>query len=123
MKSDYWRLAYLDQVDEQLFDFTPLSVKASVARCARVSDQPYETGKLPTIAEDLKFHDRLVGRQPIQASAAEPQTIPGPWVGDGRRCGWLDEQQYGNFKGSRLYLEMYAGEALALLWDQWACRP
>lgn len=47
-------------------------IKMSVARCARVSYLNHE-GKNPTLDEDLKLYDRLLGSAPIHASPAEHQ--------------------------------------------------
>lgn len=46
--------------------------KMSVARCARVSYLNHE-GKIPSMEEDLKLYDRLLGQLPIHASPAEHQ--------------------------------------------------
>lgn len=47
-------------------------IKASVARCARVSYLNHE-GKNPTQEEDFKLYDRLLGNAPIHASPSEHQ--------------------------------------------------
>lgn len=49
-------------------------VKMSVARCARVSYLNHE-GKAPSLEEDLKLYDRLLGNTPIHASPAEHQAM------------------------------------------------
>jgi len=53
-----------------------LYIKISVARCARLSYQSFETGKRSTIEEDLKLYQRLIGSLPIHASPAEHQATP-----------------------------------------------
>lgn len=52
-----------------------LGRRVSVARCARVSYLTQE-GKEPSIEEDLKLYDRLVGSVPLHASPAEHQATP-----------------------------------------------
>lgn len=56
------------------FEYDDTLVKQSVARCARVSYLNHE-GKVPTIEEDLKLYDRLLGQVPIHASPAEHQAV------------------------------------------------
>jgi thymidylate synthase ThyX len=63
-------------------------VKMSVARCARVSYLNHE-GKQPTVEEDLKLYDRLLGQLPIHASPAEHQAMA---MAD-------KEMRSGNFRG------------------------
>ncbi len=62
-------------------------IKCSVARCARVSYMTHEM-KVPTIENDLKLYDMLMGSHPVHASPAEHQATPSN-----------DEELYGNFKG------------------------
>jgi len=50
-------------------------ISVSVARCARVSYLTQE-GKTPSIEDDLKLYDRLVGAVPLHASPAEHQATP-----------------------------------------------
>lgn len=51
-----------------------LLLKASVARCARVSYLTHD-GKKSSIEEDVKLYDRLVGSVPIHASPTEHQAF------------------------------------------------
>lgn len=53
-----------------------LTIKTSIARCARLSYQSFETGRRSTIEEDLALYERLVGSSPIHASPAEHQATP-----------------------------------------------
>ena len=53
-------------------------IKLSVARCARVSCLTQE-GKPPSVEDDLKLYDRLVGSKPLHASPAEHQATPDYW--------------------------------------------
>ena len=84
---------------------TETAIKISVARCARVSYLTQE-GKQPTIEEDLKLYDRLVGSVPLHASPAEHQATPdffrAPGSGFGDR-GWKHPELHGNFVGFKQY--------------------
>jgi thymidylate synthase ThyX len=71
-------------------EFIDLAGRMSVARCARVSYLNHE-GNTPSLEEDLKLYDRLVGSAPIHASPAEHQAMA---VGDanvrsGNFHGWI----------------------------------
>lgn len=82
-----------------------IPVKLSVARCARVSYLTQD-GKKPSIDDDLKLYDRLVGSVPLHASPAEHQATPDP-----RRT---SPQFHGNFRGWVQYrktLEMDSSDA------------
>jgi len=115
----WWHLPLWDVEDSDQFrdrsedekDFQ-IPLKVSVARCARVSYESFETGKRSTIDEDLKLYDRLVGAQPLHASPAEHQATP-----DYRPIGesWSAWHQHGNFDGWRQYRKMLPGEAIAPL--------
>jgi len=65
-------------------------IKCSVARCARVSYLNHE-GKEPSLDEDLKLYERLIGSAPIHASPAEHQAlaIGDPNVRSGNFRGWI----------------------------------
>lgn len=64
-----WHLPFIPDDYANNLDNT---IKASVARCARVSYLNHE-GKNPTMDEDLQLYDRLLGQLPIHASPAEHQ--------------------------------------------------
>lgn len=82
---------------------TSTAIKISVARCARVSYLTQE-GKQPTIEEDLKLYDRLVGSVPLHASPAEHQATPDQWLGAGfGDRGWKHPELHGNFVGFKQY--------------------
>jgi thymidylate synthase ThyX len=71
-------------------EFIDFAGRMSVARCARVSYLNHE-GNTPSLEEDLKLYDRLVGSAPIHASPAEHQAMA---VGDanvrsGNFHGWI----------------------------------
>lgn len=69
-------------------------IKMSVARCARVSYLTHE-GKQPSLEEDVKLYDRLVGSAPIHASPAEHQGIASfdPHLKSGNFRGWVQYRQ------------------------------
>lgn len=80
-----------DGLTNELIESEPLlQVKRSVARCARVSYMNHE-GKRPTVEEDLKLYDRLVGAAPIHASPAEHQASASsdPNLRSGNFRGWV----------------------------------
>lgn len=94
----------------------------SVARCARVSYESFETGKRSTVEEDLKLYDRLVGSQPLHASPAEHQATPDPdahWMQIRHHAHPVlvsnNRPQWGNFIGWLQYRKMLPGEACAPL--------
>jgi hypothetical protein len=75
-----WHLPFIGDEDLALVanefgqgvDLIDYLIKMSVARCARVSYLNHE-GKVPSVQEDLKLYDRLLGQLPIHASPAEHQ--------------------------------------------------
>lgn len=87
LKEGDWHLPFTIN----LFDFysTEEAIKASVARCARVSYLNHE-GNSPTKEEDLKLYDRLLGSIPIHASPAEHQAKAlAINERSGNFCGWV----------------------------------
>lgn len=70
---------YADSAENIQYSDVPVShddlIKASVARCARVSYLTHD-GKKPSLEADLKLYDRLVGSVPLHASPAEHQATP-----------------------------------------------
>jgi thymidylate synthase ThyX len=107
-------------------------IKVSVARCARVSYESFETKRRSTVEEDIKLHDRLLAMQrdkdtllpaPLHASPAEHQATPDHIVGGTNfaetggldRAEWVHPQQHGNLVGWRQYRKMLPGEAVAPL--------
>ena len=71
-------------------------IKCSVARCARVSYMTHDM-KVPTIEEDLKLYNRLVGSQPIHASPCEHQATPDKRFNN--EYEWAKPEKHGNFIG------------------------
>jgi hypothetical protein len=127
-----WHLPFVwkDGGNEQILDgllppgneeaLTPLAqmIRISVARCARVSYESFETGKPSIIREDLKLYDRLLGAQPLHASPAEHQATPDVQVqvsGIGMiwKHNFLDRNEHGNFVGWRQYRQLLPGQACA----------
>lgn len=137
-----WHLPFINQQDhveiaERIFDpsetdetnnteFLDVCKKVSVARCARVSYESFETGKRSSVEEDLALYDRLLSAQPLHASPAEHQATPDKnkdfWsVIDGNngtsegKQGWQHQDQWGNFQGWRQFRKSLPGEACAPL--------
>lgn len=91
---DDWHLPYVTEAELQhaasaenvSHDPVPLTfddlIKASVARCARVSYLTHY-GKAPSMEADLKLYDRLVGMVPLHASPAEHQAKPDEIIWNG----------------------------------------
>lgn len=71
-------------------------LRASVARCARVSYLNHD-GTQPTIAKDISLYDTLSYNDPPHASPLEHQAVPMPANSDGA------EQRYANFIGFKNY--------------------
>lgn len=91
------------------------SIRVSVARCARVSYQSFETGKRSTIEEDLRLYGRLVGSRPLHASPAEHVATPDDGGEDEHGFAWSHPHHHGNFIGWRQYRKLLDGEAVAPL--------
>jgi hypothetical protein len=135
LKPGRWHLPYVDEETmsrpSSRTGTWPLKdelIKISVARCARVSYESFETGKRSTIEEDLKLYDRLLAAlkdpmQPLHASPAEHQATPDDPVPlelrDSYRCDWRHPNQHGNFVGWRQYRKMLPGEAVAPLPEEY----
>jgi thymidylate synthase ThyX len=110
-----------------LLSVEQMAIRTSVARCARVSYESFETQRRSNPIEDLKLHDRLLSARPIHASPAEHQATPdeplltfsegreGYRAGINRWVGFAHHEQHGNFVGWRQYRKMLPGEAVAPL--------
>jgi hypothetical protein len=85
-------------------------IKVSVARCARVSYLTQE-GKHPSIADDIKLYDRLVGAVPLHASPCEHQATPDSLQVNnfGKGC-WRSPELHGNLVGFVQYRKTLPGE-------------
>lgn len=74
-------------------------IKASVARCARVSYKTHD-GKDPTMSADLALYDRLVGSTPLHASPAEHQATPDELIWNSAELpDWKNPHLHGNLQG------------------------
>lgn len=69
-----WHLPYVSEGERCTQPLADL-IKASAARCARVSYLTHD-GKEPDFAKDIALYDRLVGSVPIHASPVEHQATP-----------------------------------------------
>lgn len=89
--------------------------KVSVARCARVSYESFETGRRSTVEEDLKLFDRLASSG--HWSPFEHQATPDEFIKQGGfdPGDWPNSNEHGNFIGWRQYRKTLPGEALAPL--------
>lgn len=95
-------------IDEQ----RELLKKVSVARCARVSYMS-TNGTKPSIEDDLKLYERLVGSSPLHASPAEHQATPDDWVGPNVVSPfgmYARPELHGNLVGWRQLRKMLPGE-------------
>lgn len=117
-------------------DFSPaeLAVRVSVARCARVSYESFETRRRSTVAEDVTLYEKLVGAHPLHASPAEHQATPDAFRAitlaknadpiSGQRDfvdgGWRKPSLHGNFVGWCQYRKTLPGESCAPLPEGYA---
>jgi thymidylate synthase ThyX len=95
MQDGEWHLPYVVAQDFETIGFGgdsysyDLLCRLSTARCARVSYLKHDNSA-PSVEEDLKLYDRLVGSDPKHASPCEHQATPLPNCSD--RCrnfvGW-----------------------------------
>ena len=69
-----WHLPYVSDFERKVLN-VDTAIKASVARCARVSYVNHD-GSQPDIEKDLALYDRLVGSKPAHASPTEHQAMP-----------------------------------------------
>ena len=76
--------------------YNDVDLKISAARCARVSYESFETGKLSTIAEDVALCDKLLSSRPLHASPAEHQATPDQKYDSGE---WMHPEKHGNLVG------------------------
>jgi len=71
-----WHLPYITLDEREQHGNDPMFlVKASAARCARVSYLTHD-GSAPDLNKDLQLYDRLVGSKPLHASPVEHQAYP-----------------------------------------------
>lgn len=108
-----WHLPYCPDVHGKPCGMPPFdddAVKVSVARCGRVSYLTQE-GSKPTIEQDLKLYDRLIGSIPLHASPAEHQGTPDERaLTDFGSNLWWAAHLWGNFKGWVQFRKTLPGE-------------
>lgn len=130
-----WHLPYIKDADRhqlRTMDIAPLVerklmpgdgaseddilVRASVARCARVSYLTHD-GKTPSLEADLQLYDRLVGMVPLHASPAEHQATPDdPIFNSAELRDWSNPHLHGNLSGGWIqYRKTLPGEC----YDEW----
>lgn len=109
-----WHLPYINRDEEIAYhkhrnkDGTPLLVRLSAARCARVSYLTHD-GRTPSHAADIKLWEQLAESAPIHASPLEHQATPDKmWS----RSRWAKPGEHGNFRGWRQHRKMVPGEAV-----------
>ena len=112
--SDQWHLPYV-RTDKDLLGGLVLkdAIKASVARCARVSYLNHD-GSKPDLEADKKLYQRLIVAKPPHASPAEHQATPDVldkdnWFCWGGRTRYANEQWHGNFVGWCQWRKMIGG--------------
>jgi hypothetical protein len=109
LANDQWHLPYVS-AEERAQHPVEILIKASVARCARVSYMNHD-GTAPVLANDIALHDRLAVAVPLHASPAEHQATPLS-VANPKLCG--------NFgRGWVQYRKMLPNECVDVLpWEQ-----
>ena len=111
LKPGQWHLPYCPDVHGKYC--TPESddaIKASAARCARVSSKNHD-GTNPDLAKDIALHDTLAKSEPLHASPLEHQATPDLcYHHETLAERWGNRGQWGNFVGWRQYRKMLPGE-------------
>lgn len=92
-----WHLPYITY-QEQINNPTETLLKASAARCARVSYLTHE-GKTPSLHQDLQLYARLIESAPMHASPVEHQAKPDTHFTVDSDPRWSNPSMHGNFKG------------------------
>lgn len=132
LKQGGWHLPFVDDVTSDLVtadciaehaetgqtpDPWSLSIKVSVARCARVSYESHETGKRSTLEADIKLHDFLLASRHL--SPFEHQATPDErsinYVATGNGAGWMRPFEHGNLRGWIQRRKQIPGETIASL--------
>jgi thymidylate synthase ThyX len=97
-------------------------IKVSIARCARVSYESFETGKRSTVAEDIALHDRLLASRHLSpfehVATPDERGYQGQFV-QVVQVGtlvppmpWKHPEEHGNFNGWRQRRKQIEGEAV-----------
>lgn len=100
--------------------YSQIMARVSVARCARVSYESFETGRRSTVDEDLALYDRLLSSRHLSPfeHQATPDTIESHPLYDPITntsaivTGWSNPKQHGNFVGWRQYRKQIPNEAV-----------
>lgn len=100
-----WHLPYVTDWTQPVGAPIDAPVRASVARCARVSYLTHD-GRVPDIVDDLALYDRLVASAPLHASPAEHQATPDRM----RWSGWETPALHGNLRGWIQFRKTLRGE-------------
>lgn len=89
LREGEWHLPFVKESDRNGLTKTQ-QLQKSVACCARVSYNNHD-GSEPTVEQNKKLYERLLGSQPIHASPAEHQAmaIGDPNVLSGNLKGWI----------------------------------
>lgn len=98
------------EIDDAVIEFMK---KLSAARCAHLSYNDLETGKLMTVERALSIYNKLVGSRPLHASPLEHQATPDEICADVNGLPWRHAKQHGNLYGWRQARKMLPGEAVA----------
>ena len=129
-----WHLPYISDAERSSMSVQDC-IKASVARCARVSFNNHD-GTAPNILKDISLHDTLVVQKPLHASPAEHQATPffRPVIREFGKSKWLypydakwnkllgepdlDDPWSANFRGFFQYRQGLEGQNVTTFpWD------
>lgn len=83
--------------------------KISVARCARLSYEPFDGSQSWNHQKEIERYDKLMGSNPKHASPAEHQATPDEEFVNAE--GWVHQYEHGNFYGWRQFRKMIPGES------------
>lgn len=100
---------WMSKNENQELQFHKLAIYVSVARCARVSYETFETGKRSTVEADLRLYEQLSKNG--HWSPFEHQATP-DYRNDASMEPWAHVCEHGNFRGFRQYRKMMPGEAV-----------
>lgn len=118
LKYNEWHLPFVRNVDAEVFKdpshFTDL-LAISAARCARISYESFETGRISSINEDLELAGRL--RSSGHMSPFEHQCTPDrrQWDDHDVDGPWDKPHLHGNLTGFIQNRKMIAGENIATM--------
>lgn len=108
-----WHLPYVTRQEWRSYPIETLQ-KLSVARCARISYEPFDGDA--SLSKELQRYDMLVGSSPLHASPAEHQAQADEYTyfpGDVVPLAWARAQLSGNFdRGWIQYRKTLPGEVV-----------